>query len=279
MARRVSCGVTAGLIALTLMVTVPAAQAGRQIEEPLADAVRTALAAAVIDSGPPRVEFDQLDERLAYLRWLGATSERLKQRHPDFNVRREFLETVWYESRRAGLDVSLVLALIEVESGFRKYAISSAGARGYMQVMPFWLRLLAPKVGDAISISAGEPAWPGDRPNPANWAAPRGAAGRAAQQPAARLSDEDVGRMFHMQTNLRFGCVILRHYLDREKGNLFMALGAYNGSRGQAPYPTMVLGARKRWMSPSPALTPARDAARPAELNRTGTTGRIAAEH
>jgi soluble lytic murein transglycosylase-like protein len=117
-------------------------------------------------------------------------------------VRREFLETVWYESRRAGLEPALVLGLIEVESGFRKYAISSAGARGYMQVMPFWART---------------------------------------------IGDGESGRLFHMQTNLRFGCVILRHYLDRERGDLFLALGRYNGSRGQAPYPTMVLGARKRW--------------------------------
>jgi soluble lytic murein transglycosylase-like protein len=278
MASRGTSGVKAGLIALALWVSATAAQAGRQIEEPLADAVRTALSAAVSDSGPPRIEFDQVDERLAYLRWLGATSERLKQRKPEFNVRREFLETVWYESRRAGLDVSLVLALIEVESGFRKYAISSAGARGYMQVMPFWLRLLAPRPGDGLTIPSATPVWPGDLPNPTNWAAPRAGRGRAPVQPPARLSDEDVGRMFHLQTNLRFGCVILRHYLDREQGNLFMALGAYNGSRGQAPYPNMVLGARKRWMQPSPAVTPSRDAARPIELNRTGASGRMAGE-
>ncbi|MBP8270888.1 MAG: lytic transglycosylase domain-containing protein, partial [Sphaerotilus sp.] len=126
--------------------------------------------------------------------------------------RREFLETVWYESRRAGLDTALVLGLIEVESGFRKYAISSVGARSYMQVMPFWARL---------------------------------------------IGDGDASRLFHMQTNLRFGCVILRHYLDREKGDLFMGLGRYNGSRGKAPYPTMVMAARRRWeFTDSPALTP-----------------------
>jgi soluble lytic murein transglycosylase-like protein len=178
-------------------------QAGSQVEEPLADAVRTALSAAVADSAPPRMEFAHIDDRLAYLRWLGAMSPRLQRRKADFNVRRDFLETLWYESRRAGLEPALVLGLVEVESGFRKYAISSAGARGYMQVMPFWSRL---------------------------------------------IGDGDAARLFHLQTNLRFGCVILRHYLDREKGDLFLALGRYNGSRGKAPYPTMVLGARKRWM-------------------------------
>ena len=190
----------------------PHAQAGRQAEEPLADSVRTALASAVAGEGaPPRLEFASLDARLAHLRWLGAMSQRLARRKPDFDVRREFLETVWYESRRAGLDTALVLGLIEVESGFRKYAISSVGARSYMQVMPFWARL---------------------------------------------IGDGDASRLFHMQTNLRFGCVILRHYLDREKGDLFMALGRYNGSRGQAPYPTMVMAARRRWEYAEPPNIP-----------------------
>lgn len=192
---------------------VPAAYAGRQVEEPLADSVRTALASAVADSGaPPKLDFPSVEARLAYLRWLGAMSQRLARRKPDFDVRREFLETVWYESRRAGLDTALVLGLIEVESGFRKYAISVVGARSYMQVMPFWARL---------------------------------------------IGDGDASRLFHMQTNLRFGCVILRHYLDREKGDLFMALGRYNGSRGKAPYPTMVMAARRRWeFTDSASLTP-----------------------
>jgi soluble lytic murein transglycosylase-like protein len=256
MTRRVTSGVAAGLIALVLLLGSPAAQAGRQIEEPLADSVRTALAAAVSDSGPPRVEFEQFDDRLAYLRWLGVMSERLKKRKPEFDVRREFLETVWYESKRAGLDASLVLALIEVESGFRKYAISSVGARGYMQVMPFWLRLLAPRAGGTVAGST-TPIWPGDVPNATQWTPPS----RRPAKPAAVLvptsTDEDVSRMFHLQTNLRFGCVILRHYLDQEQGNLFMALGRYNGSRGQSAYPDMVLAARKRWTEGPPVTAPA----------------------
>ena len=49
---------------------------------------------------------------------------------------------LWYEAKRAGLSLSLMLGLIEVESGFRKHAISGAGAMGYAQVMPFWTRLI-----------------------------------------------------------------------------------------------------------------------------------------
>ncbi|MDZ7589108.1 MAG: transglycosylase SLT domain-containing protein [Rubrivivax sp.] len=179
--------------------------AGAQIEEPLADAVRSVLAASVAEAAPPKPRFEKLDDRLAYLRWLGAASERLKRRKAEHHTRVEFLEAVWYESRRAGLETSLVLGLIQVESGFRKYAISRAGARGYMQVMPFWARL---------------------------------------------IGDGDARRLFHLQTNLRFGCVILRHYLDRERGDLFLALGRYNGSRGKAEYPTLVFGARRAWDVP-----------------------------
>ena len=176
--------------------------AGSQIEEPLVDAVRTALSSAVHNAAPPIPEFADTESRLKYLRWLGAMSEKLKKKKPEWETRKEFLQTVWYESKRSGLDVSLVLGLIQVESGFRKFAVSSAGARGYMQVMPFWTRV---------------------------------------------LGDGDPGKLFHMQTNLRFGCVILRHYLDRENADLFMALGRYNGSRGKAPYPNAVLGARRIW--------------------------------
>ncbi len=190
------------LLGLVGAVSWRTAHGGKQVEEPLADAVRSALSAAVGDLAPPTPAFDTTEQRLAYLRWLGAMSDRLKPRTPHYEARIEFLQTVWYESKRKGLEPSLVLALIQVESGFRKYAVSRAGARGYMQVMPFWARL---------------------------------------------IGDGDVGRLFHMQTNLRFGCVILRHYLDIERGDQFMALGRYNGSRGRAQYPNLVFGARKRW--------------------------------
>ncbi len=189
--------------ALAALVMTNLAHAGAQVEEPLADSVRSALAAAVQDSAPPRPSFDNIEERLTYLRWLAATSERLKRRKAEHTTRVEFLEALWYESRRAGLEPELILGLIQVESGFRKYAVSHAGARGYMQVMPFWARL----------IGGGDPA-----------------------------------RLFHMQANLRFGCVILRHYLEVERGDLFMALGRYNGSRGRAEYPNAVLAARRAWL-------------------------------
>jgi len=184
-----------------LFLPVPA-RAGGQVEEPLADAVRTALSAAIANQAPPVPVFANTEARLAYLRWLGAMSERLQKKKTEWPERRDFLQTVWYESRRAGLDTALVLGLIQVESNFRKFAISSVGARGYMQVMPFWSRL---------------------------------------------IGDGDAGKLFHMQTNLRFGCVILRHYLERERGDLFMALGRYNGSRGKAQYPHAVLAARRQW--------------------------------
>ena len=178
------------------------AHAGAQVEEPLIDSVRTALSSAIANQAPPIPEFRDTDSRLAYLRWLGAMSERLKKKKPEWQVRKEFLQTVWYESKRAGLDVTLVLGLIQVESNFRKFAVSNVGARGYMQVMPFWTRV---------------------------------------------IGDGDASKLFHMQTNLRFGCVILRHYLDRERGDLFMGLGRYNGSRGKAPYPNAVMGAATQW--------------------------------
>jgi len=200
------------------------AQAGTQLEEPLVDSVRSALASAVADMAPPEPLFASTAARLTYVRWLSTTSERLSTRWRSrtswqgWEVRRDFLQTVWYEAKRAGLDISLVLGLIEVESGFRKYAISSAGARGYMQVMPFWTRV---------------------------------------------IGDGDPDKLFHMQTNLRFGCVILRHYLDRERGDLFLALGRYNGSRGRAKYPNAVFAAQRKWLFEDKPAPPVLEAEAP----------------
>ena len=185
-----------------LLAAASVAHAGAQIEEPLSDAVRHALRAAVERLDPPEPVLASAEERVQYVRWLADGSWRLRRRKPEARAREDFLQTVWYESRRAGLDTALVLGLIEVESGFRRWAISRAGARGYMQVMPFWTRL---------------------------------------------IGDGDPDKLFHLQTNLRYGCVILRHYLDRERGDLFLALGRYNGSRGQAAYPNAVFAARRRW--------------------------------
>ena len=193
----------AALIAAAACALPRLSLAGAQVEEPLADAVRSALSAAIAADVPPKPSFAQMEERLAYLRWLGANSERLKKRKSEARTRIEFLETLWYEATRAGLEPALVLGLIQVESGFRKYAISVVGARGYMQIMPFWARL---------------------------------------------IGDGDVAKLFHMQSNLRFGCVILRHYLERERGDMFMALGRYNGSRGRAEYPNAVFASRRQWL-------------------------------
>ena len=201
---------TAAAIVSPLTALLPTrAFAGAQVEEPLANAVRSALSAAVSDAAPPKPQFDTMDARLAYLRWLGEMSNRLKRRETEHLRRVDFLEAAWYESTRAGLEPALVLGLIQVESGFRRYAISSAGARGYTQVMPFWARL---------------------------------------------IGDCDPAHLFHMQTNLRFGCVILRHYLDRERGDLYLALGRYNGSRGRPEYPNAVLASQRLWLyTPTPA--------------------------
>lgn len=206
-ARRRLAGAVLGGLATTaigsgLLAWPLRARAGAQVEEPLADSVRSALAAAVVDSAPPKPAFDAIEPRLAYLRWLGEMSTRLKRREPEPTQRLDFLATAWYESRRSGLETSLLLGLIQVESGFRKYAISVAGARGYTQVMPFWAR---------------------------------------------QIGDGNAQHLFHMQTNLRFGCVILRHYLNQERGDLFLALGRYNGSRGRGEYPNAVFASQRQW--------------------------------
>ncbi len=186
------------LIALILSLAVSSAWAGAQVEEQLSASVVSSLQRAVADTAAPRLVFDNEADAQA---WLGEMSRRLEKRMPDPEVRRQFLTTVQYEASRAGLDPQLVLGLIQVESGFKKYAVSEVGARGFMQVMPFWVR------------SIGTP----------------------------------EQNLFHLRTSLRYGCTILRHYVDIEKGNLFRALGRYNGSLGRPEYPNMVLAAWKRY--------------------------------
>jgi soluble lytic murein transglycosylase-like protein len=190
------------LVGLAMTGALGPAVAGNQKEEALADAIRLALSRAITDARPPQLSFASEVDRDEWQRWFAAVSARLQSRIPDTLVRTEFLQTLWYEARRAGLEPALVLGLIQVESGFRKYAISTAGARGYMQVMPFWTRV----IGD------GQPS-----------------------------------KLFHMQTNLRYGCSILRMYIDMERGQLFLALGRYNGSRGRAEYPNAVRAAWRKW--------------------------------
>jgi soluble lytic murein transglycosylase-like protein len=185
------------VVAAALLAAASASRAGAQRYEPLAASVRTALHAAVADRASPEPKFATAEEKIS---WLAEMSRRLAKRIPDKQARLDFLKTVHYEAQRAGLDPQLVLGLIQVESGFKKYAVSPAGARGYMQVMPFWVKL----IGN------------GDH------------------------------NLFHLRTNLRFGCTILRHYLDIEKGNLYRALGRYNGSLGAPEYPNLVRAAWER---------------------------------
>ena len=206
---RVGRGLAALAAAALLLSGAGNAHAGRQQYEPLTDAVRTALAAAVSDDRVGEARYEGVLEKVD---WLAAMSSHLPRRwKPDHRQRVEFLDAVRYEAQRAGLDPHLVLGLIEVESAFRRYAISHAGARGYMQVMPFWTGV---------------------------------------------IGDRDPAKLFDMRANLRYGCTILRHYLDIERGNLFRALGRYNGSLGRPEYPNMVLGAWKRWEARAPAPRP-----------------------
>lgn len=179
-------------------VGAPSAFAGNQMYEPMSAAVRAQMSRAVADVAPQQLHFANPEEGY---RWLLDMSDRLARRIPDTRWRVELLKTVHYEATRAGLDPQLVLGLIQVESGFKKYAVSSAGARGLMQVMPFWVKV----IGEADH------------------------------------------NLFDLRRNLRYGCLILRHYIDMEKGDLFRALGRYNGSLGRPEYPNMVLAAWRQW--------------------------------
>lgn len=186
-------------LCVSLLVLASSAHAGSQREEPLANSVKALMQKSLSDLAAPRLMFDQPDEGQA---WLNEMSSRLQKRMPDAQYREDFLKSVHYEATRAGLDPQLVLGLIHVESAFKKYAVSSVGARGYMQVMPFWVRSIG----------------------------------------------NNDHNLFDMRLNLRYGCTILRHYLDIEHGNYFRALGRYNGSLGKPQYPNLVVGTwRKHW--------------------------------
>jgi soluble lytic murein transglycosylase-like protein len=192
------------LLVAALLTAAPAALAGEQKYEPLADSVRARLSTQIAARAPATMHFRSEDDAN---RWLAAMEKRLEKRIPDRKIRLELLRTVQYEATRARLDPQLVLGVMEVESGFRKYAVSIAGARGYMQVMPFWIKLIG-----------------GPKDN-----------------------------LFHLRTNLAYGCAILRHYVDQENGDYFRALARYNGSLGSAKYPRLVLAAWKgRWKYDGP---------------------------
>lgn len=188
------------LLFLPLLCLALPAHAGNQVEERLSDSARSSLQASIADRAVPVLSFDSGSDNAH--KWIFEMSARLQRRIPDRKTRTELLKTVHYEARRNGLDPQLVLGVMEIESGFRKYAVSSSGARGYMQVMPFWIRVI------------GEP----------------------------------HHNLFSLRTNLRYGCVILRHYLNIENGDYFRALGRYNGSLGRPEYPDAVHAAwRGRW--------------------------------
>lgn len=179
-----------------LMTVTPAAHAGRQTEEQLADSVRVLLRQAVLADLPESRQFYSQDDEFEFYRWRAVMSNRLSQKIPLESQRLALLNAVDYESRRAGLEPALVLGVVDVESRFKINALSAVGARGLMQVMPFWTK----------SIGNG-----------------------------------DANSLFHPRINVRFGCVILRHYLDRENGDVVKALARYNGSLGQTRYAYNVL--------------------------------------
>jgi soluble lytic murein transglycosylase-like protein len=165
--------------------------AGAQQYEVLKAETKQLMSQNVSDVAP---KFSSFSNQVEEYTWLNKQSKRLAKRIPNEEERLDLLRSIHYEATRAGLDPQLILGLIHIESRFNKYAVSSVGARGFMQVMPFWVDIIG----------------------------------------------EKKHNLFHMRTNLRYGCTILRHYLDIEKGNLFRALGRYNGSLGKAKYPDAV---------------------------------------
>jgi len=197
----------AAIAAATNLALAPGpAFAGAQVEEQLAQSVVAGLQRSISDNPVPTDYANKPGLRP----WIDEMSRRLGPKLPDVRARDDFIATVHYEAARAGLDPQLVLGVIQHESSFRKYAISSADARGYMQVMPFWTKLI----------------------------------GTAEHN------------LFNLRTNLRYGCVILRHYLDTENGDLYRALGRYNGSLGRPEYPNAVLAAMNRNWLFTPAAAP-----------------------
>jgi len=196
----INCSAIFTAVFAAAMLFATPAFAGAQAYIPLSASVRAVLQHSVSDRAAPKITFGT-----QYEAWLEEMSFRLQKRIPDATSRLDFLSTVYYEAKRAGLEPELVLGLIEVESAFKKYAVSSVGAHGYMQVMPFWVK----EIGTAEH------------------------------------------NLFHLRVNLRYGCTILRHYLDIENGDLYRALGRYNGSLGRPEYPNLVRAAwHNNWSLP-----------------------------
>lgn len=165
---------------------------------------RSSLQRMLANTAAPQAAFaDPADEAA----WLKDMSHRLARYMPDEDERIEFLVTLHWEASLAGIDPQLMLALIQVKSGFNKYLVSPDGARGYTQVMPFWVKAIG---------------------NPDH-------------------------NLFQLRTNLRYGALILRHYIDVEKGDMYRALGRYEGSRGRSDFPKLVIGTWKKDWDYSPA--------------------------
>lgn len=188
------------IIFFLFLFYIPPSFAGNQQYEVLKNETRALMSQMVADNPPDISSFANKNDELV---WLAGMDRRLQKYNDNMSDRIFFLRTIHYEALRAGLDPDLVLGLVQVESGFKKYAISGVGARGYTQVMPFWVSLI----------------------------------GNSQQN------------LFSLRTNLRYGCTILRHYLDIENGNLPRALARYNGSLGSTVYANQVIGAWKQWKS------------------------------
>jgi soluble lytic murein transglycosylase-like protein len=189
---RSKCRLRLSVIIVLFIICSTNVLAGNQKEEDLKEETKNLMSKSISDIAPKLNSFKDIKEEY---HWMVIISGELSKAIPEKIDREDFIKNVHYEATRAGLDPLLVLGLIKVESAFQKYAISSVGARGYMQVMPFWINVIGQKEHN----------------------------------------------LFHMRTNLRYGCTILKHYLDRENGNMFLALGRYNGSRGKDTYPNAVL--------------------------------------
>jgi len=177
----------------------------------LHDSMLSVLSANGRNKAPPVPSFQDTKSRLAYLNWQNAASEALKARIPEPQARKELLQTVWYESKRAGLDVSLVLAVIGAASNFQQSHVLPNGARGFMGINPIW---------------------------------------------ATKIGDGNTETLFQLQANIRYGCTLLRHFLDSRQGNLYLTLTDYfddnlaghdKKAYRDSAFPDRVLEEKGRW--------------------------------
>lgn len=185
-------GLLQTVVLLCCSSLVPSAHSSDMAVDPV---LRERLASALAEAHDT---VDRFDAEV----WLRVSDQRLGRYIKSSSERLELLQLVYRESIQRGLDPDLVLAVMQIESAFNRYAISRVGAQGLMQVMPFW------------RLEIGRP----------------------------------QDNLTHVETNVRYGTVILAHYLDVSKGDLVDALARYNGSRGRLKYPEKVIKAwRTRW--------------------------------